>query len=317
MGLPDKIQVSPGENSPPDKTVTYASVLNDRETLLLPTSTSLNNPRQISDAQFGLAVGKSPVSKYAHGVIVHRTRKHVIAKVAFTSQKAAEKYVDIPISIDDDTKIYGSLPIPDEWDIVTLNLDHIPLYNRDILCSSLVTALQPFGQILQIGIYLEQKFLPAKALPTSMLTPNPTLIQTKLSLLSPTNSLIVSQSRFQMVPSHPACMPLGPKCHFIVAIVIIKVILEFNAQISPNRDAIIVKNEDTFLKIALHAIDQHSCLIIFPILWKTNSKFNLQATSKSHDPVFVADPPDNNSTSMDISLPPPSSSAPPIEDMVT
>ncbi|CDH56161.1 predicted protein [Lichtheimia corymbifera JMRC:FSU:9682] len=129
MGLPDKIQVSPGENSPPDKTVTYASVLNDRETLILPTSTSLNNPRQES----------------------------------------------------------------------------------------------PTFRLSQSGISKRQR------------------------TLSP------------------------PQQHFNFS----------------------------------------------PILSKTDSKFNLQATSKPHDPVVVADPPDNKSTSMDISLPPPSSSAPPIEDMVT
>ncbi|KAJ8658320.1 hypothetical protein O0I10_006003 [Lichtheimia ornata] len=180
MDLPAKPKKSVGGKPSHDQPSSYASLFNKtRESITL--FSQHQNSRQvwrraenphsllfdithlkITDAEFRLAVGHSTLHKGAHGIVVHRTRSYTIAEVAFETQDLADKNLDQPVVLADGTKVFGSQPIPEEWDVVKINLTHIPLYTRTILSSSLSTALKPFGQLLELGIYLEQNFFTGK-----------------------------------------------------------------------------------------------------------------------------------------------------------
>ncbi|KAJ8655832.1 hypothetical protein O0I10_008496 [Lichtheimia ornata] len=180
MALPRKPKKSVDGKPSHDKPISYASLAtNHREPVVLFSQSKhsrqvwrrAENPHsllfdisrlQITDTEFRRAVGQSPLKQGAHGIVVHRTRSYAIAEVAFETQAIADKLIQQPVTLDDGSKIFGSHPIPDEWDVVKINLTHIPLYTRSILSSSIPAALKPFGQLLELGIYLEQDFFTGK-----------------------------------------------------------------------------------------------------------------------------------------------------------
>ncbi|CDH56545.1 predicted protein [Lichtheimia corymbifera JMRC:FSU:9682] len=180
MALPAKPQKSVGGKPSHDKPASYASLFNNtRESVTLFSHNQnsrqvwrrAENPHallfdishlKITDAEFRLAVGHSTLQKGAHGIVIHRTRSYTIAEVAFETQEIANKHVDQAVILADGTKVFGCQPIPEEWEVVKISLTHIPLYTRNILSSSLPTALKPFGQLLELGIYLEQNFFTGK-----------------------------------------------------------------------------------------------------------------------------------------------------------
>ncbi|KAJ8663557.1 hypothetical protein O0I10_000800 [Lichtheimia ornata] len=312
---------------------------------------------QLSDAQISTcSQGKSPVSKDAHGVIVHRSRKHVIAEVAFNSQEACKKHLDTPISLNDAQQVYGSFPIPDEWDVVKLNLDHIPLYTRDVLCSSLITALQPFGEIVQLGIYLEQNFFTGKGFAYINVNPNPDANSNKALPFIPnelTHCITISRkdgsfpSRMHATWSK---MPLycrychhqghtriqcpnkpKPRCHHCQELGHLRKdcpVRHGSAPLPNNNIAIsdIPDKDSPTFRLSKSGISKRQRTLsppqqlhfnFSPTLSKTEkTESNPLTTSAPPDPVFLADPPGNKATSMDISSPPPPSSAAPTDDMV-
>lgn len=180
MALPAKSQKQQGHKPPPDKPRSYSSLFNEPEVARLYERTPANTRTvwrraehpsslfydlsqvKVTDAQFRTALSESPLKEVIHGAVIHRTRKHVIAEVAFNDAKVRGHYMHLPVTLADETKVFGTLPIPEDWDVIRINLSNIPLYNRLHLTEALIAALKPFGQILELGLYLEQHLFTGK-----------------------------------------------------------------------------------------------------------------------------------------------------------
>lgn len=110
----------------------------------------------ISAATFRSAARHTFKTEDTCSLIIRKHHRRTIAEVVFNNEHLREQYVGAKVSLPNGQRLSGHRPIPEEWDIVRLNLSNLPAVPPAKLKELLLPTLSPYGHVIDIGIYVEQ-----------------------------------------------------------------------------------------------------------------------------------------------------------------
>ncbi|CDH60632.1 predicted protein [Lichtheimia corymbifera JMRC:FSU:9682] len=175
MTLPATPHFPPKDGEPPDKKPTFASIVAPtRTTERLFTCGNQNAPNpwvrasaphslvyeltniKISQTAFRSAARQSFPIADTCGLIIYKSGRRTIAGIGFNNQQLQSKHIDTPIKLPDDQIVQGNVPVPDTWEVVKVRLTNIPLLPLELLRKVILRSCNPYGHVLECGIYTEQ-----------------------------------------------------------------------------------------------------------------------------------------------------------------
>lgn len=175
MALPATPHFPPKGGEPPDKKPTFASIVaptRTNERLFTCGNQNAPNPWvrasaphslvyeltniKISQTAFRSAARQSFPIADTCGLIIYKSGRRTIAEIGFNNQQLQSKHIDTPIKLPDDQIVRGNVPVPDTWEVVKVRLTNIPLLPLELLRKVILRSCNPYGHVLECGIYTEQ-----------------------------------------------------------------------------------------------------------------------------------------------------------------